>query len=108
MAAWIPIWGVVVIKSMKRYKWTGKELIFYGVMALGISLTWLPINNEILSDYLTSWNPDLLPTWGVQKWGIHLPEYTSILSYFLIFMALGGLFYWVWRRRKKYMKVIVN
>ncbi|MBN3518734.1 hypothetical protein JYB62_01865 [Algoriphagus lutimaris] len=108
MAAWIPIWGVVVIKSMKRYKWTGKELIFYGVMALGISLTWLPINNEILSDYLTSWNPDLLPNWEVQKWAIHLPEFTSILGYFLIFLVLGGLFYWIRRRRKKYMKVLVN
>ena len=108
MAAWIPIWGVVLIKTLKGYRWTDRELIACGSLALVLSLCWLPLNSDTLAAFLAEGNPQFLDSWAVQVWAIHVPEYTSLLSYLLISGGVGGAAYWIYWRKKRYIKVLTN
>ncbi|GAB3219655.1 hypothetical protein J0A67_04835 [Algoriphagus aestuariicola] len=108
MAAWIPIWGVVLLKALKRYRWTEREQYGYAALALLLSLCWLPLNSNALTEFLNGGSSQLLDTWAVQKWAIHHPQYTSLPSYALVFILLAATTYWIYRRRKKYVKMLTN
>lgn len=108
LAAWVPLWGVIVIKALKRYRWGNKDLIIAGIAALILSLAWLPLNSEKLTQFLSTKDSSLLSSWQVQKWAMHTTEYTSLFSYTVIALLLAILTFWFYWRRRKYMRVMVN
>jgi hypothetical protein len=106
LAAWIPIWVVILIKALRRYRWTNKDLILDGAIALLISLFWLPLTTDSLISYLATGDSELLTSFGVQKWAMHQPELISFAALALsaLFLSiLGGYFY---IRRKRYQRII--
>jgi hypothetical protein len=106
LAAWIPIWGVILIKALRRYRWTNKDLILDGAIALAISLAWLTINSDSLISYLRNGDSALLSSFGVQKWALHYPgliSFTSLILSALVLGLLGGYFY---VRRKRYQRIL--
>ena len=108
LAAWIPISGVVLIKALRRYRWTNKDLVLDGAFALLISLAWLKLNSDSLHSYLTNADPELLSSFAVQKWAMHQPDLISLPVLILLFVMyglLGGYFY---IRRKRYQRVLTN
>lgn len=105
-AAWIPLWALVLVKAMKRYRWSLKDQIILGAMALFFSLAWLPLNSEALESYLAGGSSDLLSSWSVQKWAMHQNGLASFGSYALMALAFGIFvlaFYW---RKKRYLRQI--
>jgi hypothetical protein len=104
LAPWIPIWIVILIKAVKRYRWENKDLIIDGALACFTSLAWLGINSDSLLTYLGDGDSELLSSFAVQKWAIHQPEVISfvmLLASALILALLGAYFYF---RRKRYQR----
>jgi hypothetical protein len=108
LAPWIPVWIVILIKALKRYRWENKDLILDGALALFISLAWLKINSDSLLKYLVNSNSELLSSFGVQRWAMHQPaliSYTLLIVSALVLVLLGGYFY---IRRKRYQRILSN
>lgn|GEM_PF-2016352 len=106
LAPWIPIWIVILIKAVKRYRWENKDLIIDGALACFTSLAWLGINSDSLLTYLGDGDSELLSSFAVQKWAIHQPEVISfamLLASALILALLGAYFYF---RRKRYQRIM--
>lgn len=108
MAAWVPLWMIVLIKALKRYRWGTKDLIWMGIGAFALSLCWLPINSPALVEFLVQKEASLVHSWAIQKWAIHFPEYSSNLSLFISTLCLGIALVGLYRRRARYLRTLVN
>lgn len=108
LAAWVPIWVVILLKALKRYRWSNKDLILSGVLSLVLSMAWMPINSHKLIVFLGQKNRAFASSLEVQKWAIHHAEWTALYSYAICggFILLIG--YWLYTRRKRYMRVMSN
>ncbi|SFT41439.1 hypothetical protein SAMN04489724_0652 [Algoriphagus locisalis] len=106
LAAWIPISGVILIKALRRYRWTKKDLILDGGIALLISLAWLSLNTDTLISYLSTRDPELLSNFGVQRWAMHQPDLISFTGLLLAGLLLSLLTAGFVLRRKKYQRVM--
>ncbi|SDC83374.1 hypothetical protein SAMN04488104_100740 [Algoriphagus faecimaris] len=108
-AAWIPLWAIILIKGMKRYRWSVKDQMLLGIVALVFSLFWLSINTDELALYLGGeGGSDLISEWAVQKWAMHQHGLISFGTYALLALAFGLFtlsFYW---RKKRYLRQMGN
>ncbi|WPR77411.1 hypothetical protein [Algoriphagus sp. NG3] len=104
LAPWIPIWVGVLIKALKKYSWTTKELLLLGFFALLVSLAWLPINSSGLQDFLENRGSDAVNSFSIQKWAIHYPEYISLTAYAVLAVVWGAIAFFFYGRRKKYLR----
>lgn len=103
-AAWIPLWAIILIKGMKRYRWSIKDQFLLGSLALLFSLFWLPMNTEELVLYLSGKRPEYVSDWAVQKWAMHQHGLSSLGTFALVALAYGLFilgFYW---RKKRYLR----
>ena len=106
LAAWTPLVGLVLMKSLKRYRWENKELLMAGLLSLGISLSWLSVNSDALADWmLTGNNPNSL---AVQIWAIHDAARITIIAYGLIGVSFLTISYLLWLRKSKYQRSMVG
>lgn len=104
LAAWVPLWTVILLKGMKRYHLQVKDLILIGAYALLLSLAWLQVNSPALNEWLLQ--PGRTTNLLIQKWAIHLPEYRSFWAYLIatgIMAAIGSLLY---LRKGRYQRII--
>lgn len=108
LAAWVPLWGVVVIKALKRYRWGNKDLILAGIAALILSLFWLPLNSDALTQFLKTKDQSILNSWQVQKWAMHFPEFYSLTSFGVIVILIVSFLWFFYNRRKKYLRILSN
>lgn len=106
LAAWIPIFLIVLIKALRRFRWTKKDLILDGALALLISFAWLKLNSDTLLSYLQSGDAELLSSFPVQKWAMHQPNLISIAALICLFTMLGILAGYFYIRRKRYQRVL--
>jgi len=106
LAAWIPIWVVILIKALKRYRWENKDLMLDGAIALFISLAWLGINSELLLTYLGTGDSELLSSFAVQKWVLHQPALISYPVWCISALVLGLLGAYFYFRRKRYQRIV--
>ncbi|UZD23946.1 hypothetical protein [Algoriphagus halophytocola] len=104
LAPWIPLWLVVLTKSFRRYRWGKKDLLMLSGISLITSLAWLPQNTEELLAFLERNDSSLLNSWALQKWALHIPEYTALWAYLLVFLLSAMLGYFFYLRRKRYMR----
>jgi hypothetical protein len=101
-AAWVPMWLVILIKSLKQYQWSGKDLISVAALALLASLAWLPINSDELQAWLEM--PSLGGSLSVQKLAVHLGAYRSFLSYAIGAIFLTLIILWFVSRKNQYQR----
>jgi hypothetical protein len=101
-AAWVPMWLVILVKSLKQYQWSGKDLISVAFLALLLSLTWLPINSEDLQVWLSM--PSTEGSLAVQKLAIHLAPYRSFLAYGIGTVTMSLIILWFLFRKKSYQR----
>jgi len=93
LAAWVPLWIILLLKGLKRYQWGNKDLILIGIYGLLLSLVWLPINSPALVDYLSGSGETSLQ---IQKWAIHSETHQNFWGYLLgvlLVMAITALLY---------------
>ncbi len=105
LAAWVPLWILILLKGLKRYRWGNKDMILIGILALFLSLAWLPINSPDLESWLSG-NGEA--TFAIQKWAIHSESHRSVLAFLLslaLSASIAGLLYW---RKKRYQRIMVN
>ena len=101
-AAWVPMWTVILLKSLKRYSWGDRDLLLMLGMALLVSLAWLPINSPELVAWMNGTGDATL---AVQKWAVHFGAFRSLgasLLAFLVILLITGLLY---VRRKRYQRM---
>lgn len=107
LAAWIPLWVVIILKAIKRYRWESKDLFLNGALALMISMVWLPINSPALTRYLAG-NPEIsLHSFAVQRFAIHYPQLISLGSLAILGTLISGILYVMTWRRKRYLRQMV-
>ena len=107
LAAWIPLWVVVVIKGIKRYRWEVKDLLLNALLAVLLSFYWLPINSPSLVQYLEKSSEVPAQTWAVQRLGIHYPELISLSALAILGLIFALIIAGMKWRRKKYMRQMV-
>lgn len=105
LAPWIPIYMVILIKALRKYRWEIKDLILVGGVAIFLSLTWLQLNTELLKNYFQTGDLSLVSTFAVQKWAIHqrgLISFPFLGLALLILAIIGAYFYW---RKNHYQRI---
>ncbi len=107
LSAWIPLWTIILLKALKRYRWSNKDLIVLGITAIIISLAWLPVNTPELSTWLLSRTGEL-NSFAVQKWAIHETRYISVLSYIIVGLLVFLITYLFHIRKIKYQRILNN
>lgn len=108
LAAWIPCWGIVVVKTIKRYRWTDREVVTYAGLALLLSLCWLPLNSQQLADYLAGVDQSLLQTPAVQRWALHYPELIALPVIAILLSILSLLIWLLSARKSRYQRIAVE
>lgn len=101
LAAWIPLWIVVILKALKRYRWTNKDLLGNALLGIFLSCYWLPINSPKLIQYLENASAITSNSFAVQRLAIHFPELISLLSLLILAILIGlTLVLMTWRKRR--------
>jgi hypothetical protein len=105
MAAWVPLWIILLLKGLKRYQWGTKDLILIGSYGLILSLCWLPINSPALEAYLRDASDR---SFEIQKWAIHSEIHQNFWAYLLgvvLILAITGLLY---LRKTHYQRILAG
>ena len=106
LAAWIPLWVVVILKAIKRYRWTVKDLVGNGLLGFLLSFYWLPINSAELIPFLEKSGTVSPLNLAIQPFTIHYPELISLLDFLvlaILFSVILGAMAW---RRKRYIRQV--
>ncbi|NVK53909.1 MAG: hypothetical protein HWD85_13320 [Flavobacteriaceae bacterium] len=106
LAAWIPLWVIILLKGLKRYRWHTKDLILIGCYGLLLSLAWLQVNSPELIEWLTQ--PARTTNLQIQKWAVHLPEYRSFWAYLIGTVLLLGVTGLLYLRKGRYQRMMTT
>ncbi|MCZ8134053.1 MAG: hypothetical protein O9252_00965, partial [Algoriphagus sp.] len=88
LAAWIPLWVIILLKGLKRYHWGDKDMIFIGFLAFLLSLVWLPIHSPELEAWLENGGEASIV---IQKWAIHSVPHRSFVAFVLSLVGSIGI-----------------
>jgi hypothetical protein len=105
LAAWVPLWILILLKGLKRYHWGNKDIILISIFALIQSLVWLPINSPELEAWLGGSGE---ASFIIQKWAIHYESQRSFLAFLfslVLSLGIGGLLY---LRKKRYQRITMS
>jgi hypothetical protein len=105
VAAWVPLWMVILLKGIKRYHWGTKDLILMAVFSLFLSLSWLQVNTPDLTIWLIQPASENAGSFSIQKLALHWEDYRSWISYLIGVLSLGMMGYFLNLRRKRYQRV---
>ncbi|SEG43652.1 hypothetical protein [Algoriphagus boritolerans] len=108
MAAWTPLWIIILIKGIKRYHWGNKDLLLMGAFALLFSLAWLPLNSSELATWLAMPNAETAHSLSIQKFAIHWEDYRNWTAYLIALTAFALVTYFLLLRRKRYQRVLTG
>lgn len=108
LAAWVPLWIVILLKAIKRYRWGNKDLIIQGSIALLLSFCWLKINSPQLADWLASSGSTDSSGFEIQKLAFHWEAYRSWASYLVCLLGFALISYFLQLRRKRYQRVLTG
>lgn len=108
LAAWVPLWIVILLKGIKRYRWGNKDLIIQGTIALLLSFFWLKINSPQLAVWLANSGLTDSTSFEIQKLAIHWEAFRSWSSYLICLFAFGVISYFLQLRRKRYQRVLAG
>lgn len=104
LAAWIPLWIIILLKGLKRYRWNNKDLALIGAYGLILSLAWLPLNSAELAAWLAQ--PEFDSSWAIQKFAIHSKTYRALLPTLIILLLVTLLSSLIYLRKKRYQRVM--
>jgi hypothetical protein len=106
LAAWVPLWVIILLKGLKRYRWHTKDLILIGCYGLLLSLAWLQVNSPELIEWLAQ--PARSTNLQIQKWAVHLPEYRSFWAYLIGAVLLLGVTGLLYLRKGRYQRMMTT
>lgn len=108
LAAWVPLWIVILLKAIKRYHWGSKDLILLGALALLLSLSWMSINSPELEAWLQVPARAEASSLEIQKLALHWDAYRNWVSYLMGILSLGAMGFFLQFRRKRYQRVLAE
>ncbi|MDF2159416.1 hypothetical protein [Algoriphagus sp. CAU 1675] len=103
LAALVPLWVVILLKALKRYHWNNKDLILTSILAIGISLAWLPLNSAQLREWMASGGGNL-KSLEIQKWALHFATLISTPVYLILLLILSLITWFLYYRKKQYAR----